>query len=134
MAVARGSFEITSWDEQTYEELDGGAKLTRASVTQRFEGDVEGEGAVQWLMAYRPDGTARYVGLQRITGSIGGRRGSVVLETAGEFDGDEARSTWSVVPGSGTGQLEGLNGSGTGRAPHGSRSSFELDYAFDESA
>ncbi|MFB3739598.1 MAG: DUF3224 domain-containing protein [Candidatus Velamenicoccus archaeovorus] len=134
MPLARGSFEVTSWDEQPYEELEGGGKLTRAAVTQRFEGDIEGEGAVQWLMAYRPDGTARYVGLQRITATIGGRSGSVVLETVGEYDGEEARSTWSVVPGSGTGGLEGLRGSGSGRAPHGSRSSFELDYAFGEPA
>jgi hypothetical protein len=94
---ARGSFELASWQEETYEDLGGGVKLTRASVTQRFEGDVAGAGAVEWLMAYRDDGTARFVGLQRVTGSIGDRQGSFVLETIGEFDGRVATWKGSVV-------------------------------------
>jgi DNA-binding NarL/FixJ family response regulator len=34
---AHGSFELASWQEDTYDDLGGGAKLTRASVTQTFE-------------------------------------------------------------------------------------------------
>ena len=44
-----GTFEVTGWDEQAYRE-QGGEKLTRASVTQRFSGSVDGEGSVEWLM------------------------------------------------------------------------------------
>ena len=68
----------------------GGGKLTAPSVTQTFTGDVEGDGAVQWLMSYRKDGTADFVGLQRVRGSIGGRTGTFVMETIGEFDGKVA--------------------------------------------
>jgi hypothetical protein len=125
---ARGSFEVTSWNEDTYEELDGGVRLTRASVEQRFTGDIAGEGAVQWLMSYRSDGTAHFVGLQRITGSVGKRTGSFLVETSGEFDGTEATGAWSVVTGSGTAGLEGLRGTGNFRAPHGSNATFELEY------
>jgi hypothetical protein len=131
MTKANGSFELASWDEKTYEDLGGGAKLTRASVTQTFSGDIEGDGAVEWLMAYRTDGTARFVGLQRVTASIGGRNGSFVLETTGDFDGKMATWEASVVRGSGTGDLEGLTGSGTFGAPHGSKASFELEYRFE---
>lgn len=131
MAKARGSFEVTSWNEDPYEELDGGGKLTRASVEQTFTGDIAGDGAVQWLMSYRSDGTAHFVGLQRIRGSVGGRAGSFVIETVGEFDATEATGMWSVVAGSGTADLEGLRGAGTFRAPHGPKASFELDYEFD---
>jgi hypothetical protein len=128
---ARGSFELASWKEETYEDLGGGAKLTRASVTQTFEGDVAGAGAVEWLMAYRDDGTARFLGLQRVTGSIGDRRGSFVLETIGEFDGRVATWKGSVVRGTSTEDLRGLSGQAEFGAPHGSTASFDLDYSFE---
>ena len=127
MTKAKGSFELGSWDEDTYEEMDDGAKLTRASVTQTFSGAAEGEGAAQWLMAYRPDGTAHFVGLQRITGTVNDRKGTVVLETIGDFDGKVAIWTATVVPGSGSGDLVGLTGTGNFEAPMGSKASFELD-------
>ena len=128
---ATGEFKVESWNEETYADLDGGRKLTRASVGQSFSGDIEGEGSVEWLMCYREDGTAHVVGLQRIIGSIGGRSGSVVLETTGAFDGQEAKGAWTVVPGSGTGDLSGLRGRGEAVAPLGSTASFTLDYEFE---
>jgi hypothetical protein len=128
MTKVNGSFELASWDEDTYEEMDDGAKLTRASVTQTFSGDVTGDGAAQWLMAYRPDGTAHFVGLQRITGTVIDRKGAVVLETIGDFDGKVATWTATVVPGSGSGDLQGLTGAGKFEAPMGSKASFELDF------
>lgn len=128
MTKATGSFELASWDENPYEELEGGGKLTRASVGQKFAGDIEGEGAAEWLMAYRPDGTAHFVGLQRVRGTIGGRRGTFVLETVGEFDGQEATWTASIVSGAGTDELTGLTGNGKFAAPRGPKATFELDY------
>ena len=47
---ATGKFKVQSWDENPYAELDGGGKLTRASVTQAFEGDIDGEGSVGPLL------------------------------------------------------------------------------------
>ena len=131
MTRASGAFEVTSWNEDAYEELAGGGKLTRASVEQKFTGDIEGDGAVQWLMAYRSDGKAHFVGLQRVAGSIGDRTGSFVLETAGDFDGETATGAWSVVPGSAVDGLQGLRGTGKFEAPHGPNASFELEYEFD---
>jgi hypothetical protein len=126
---AECEFKIEGWDEQPYTEIDDGRKLTRASVRQAFSGDIEGEGEVEWLLCYRPDKTAEFVGLQRIVGRVGDRAGSFVLtQTDGVFDGTEARGELSVVPGSGTGDLAELRGTGRFRAPHGSPASFELDY------
>jgi Protein of unknown function (DUF3224) len=126
---ASATFKIQGWDEKPYSELEGGRKLTQASVKQAFSGDIEGEGAVEWLMCYRPDDTADFVGLQRIAGRLGGRSGSFVLtQTAGTFDGKEARGELSVVPGSGTEELSGLSGSGEFRAPVGGQPSLTLDY------
>jgi hypothetical protein len=128
MTRANGSFKVTSWDENTYEELDGGGKLTLASVEYTLSGDIEGNGTVRWLMAYRPDGTAHYTGLQRVTGSIGGHDGSFVVETTGDFDGKVADGTWTIVAGSGTGALSGISGRGTGRAPYGDEATYALTY------
>jgi hypothetical protein len=128
MSHATGTFKIQSWDENPYAEFDAGRKLTRASVEQAFSGDIEGEGAVEWLMCYRPDETADFLGLQRIVGSVGERSGSFVLRMSGTFDGKVAKADWSVVPGSGTGELEPLTGSGEFSAPLGGEPSVTLDY------
>ena len=127
-AHARGIFELQSWDEDAYLELEGGAKLTRASVAQRFSGDLDGEGSVEWLMCYADDGTARFVGLQRVAGTLAGRRGAFVLEVEGTFDGTTAQGSWTVVPGSGTDQLAGLEGRGGFEAPRGPKASWTLDH------
>jgi hypothetical protein len=130
-AQATATFKIQSWDEDRYDELGDGAALARASVTQAFSGDIEGDGAVEWLMCYRPDKTADFVGLQRLTGKIGGRTGTVVLTTSGVFDGREARGEWSIVPGSGTDELAGVSGQGGFTAPMGGEPAARLDYAFE---
>jgi Protein of unknown function (DUF3224) len=129
---ATANFKIEGWDEKPFAQIEGGGKLSQASVKQRLSGDIEGEGSVEWLMCYRPDETADFVGVQRIVGRIGGRSGSFVLfQTAGTFDGKEAKGSLSVVPGSVTGDLEGLRGSGEFSAPRGGDPSLTLDYDFD---
>ena len=114
-----GIFKIEGWDESAYSEEDDGRKLTQASVKQSFSGDIEGEGSVEWLMCYRSDQTAEFVGLQRIDGRLGGRSGSfVLLQTDGSFD-------------SGTGELSGLRGQGQFSAPRASEATMTLDCDFD---
>jgi Protein of unknown function (DUF3224) len=130
MPSATGEFEVLSWQEDSYEDRGDGAKLSRASVTQRFEGDITGDGAAEWLMAYRADGTARFVGLHRVDGQIGERRGSFVLETSGAFDGQTATWQAEVIDGSATDALKGLSGRGSFSAPLGNRATFELEYDF----
>jgi hypothetical protein len=128
--TGKGTFETASWDEKPFEKLPGGGKLTRASVTQKFSGDVTGDGKTEWLMCYVSDNDATFVGLQKIDGSLGGKKGTFVVETIGEFDGKAAKGTWSVVPGTGSGELAGLEGEGRFEAPKGPKATFELDYDF----
>ncbi len=125
--VAAAKFKIEGWNEETYAETDGG-KLTRASVKQSISGDIEGDGSVEWLMCYRPDKTADFVGLQQIDGKLGDRSGSFVMESRGTFDGGVATADLSIVPGSGTGELAGISGSGKFNAPHGGETTVTLDY------
>jgi hypothetical protein len=124
---AEVTVSIQRWDEQPC-----GGKLTRASVAQALSGDLDGEAAVEWLMCYRPDETAEFVGLQRVSGRLGEREGSFVLvHSGGSFDGTEATAEVAVVEGSGTGELEGLRGSGEFSAPRGGTPSLTLDYHFE---
>jgi hypothetical protein len=127
---AESTFEVKKWDEKPYLEEDG-TKLTRATVTQAFHGDIKGDGAVEYLMAYRTDGTASFVGLQRVDGHLGGRAGSFVLQLTGTFDGQVASGAWSVVPGLSTGALRGLRGDGGFTAPKGPRADVTLSYHFE---
>jgi hypothetical protein len=128
MPKANGSFQITSFNEDTYEDRGEKAKLTHAWGDQAFSGDIEGDGQVHWLMSYRPDGTATYVGLQRIKGTLVGRRGTFVIDASGEFDGAASRGRWSIIRGSGTADLAGVTGTGTFEAPGGPKATYELDY------
>ena len=128
MTKATGSFEITSFNEDTYEERGEGAKLTHAWGDQTFSGDIEGSGLIHWLMSYRSDKTARFVGLQRIDGSIGGRDGSFIVESTGDHDGSASHGIWTVVPDSGTGDLKGITGTGSFEAPGGMTVTYELDF------
>lgn len=121
-----GTFELVSWDEASYEEPGDGSKLTMAAVTQKFSGDIEGDGSARWLMAYRPDGTAHFVGLQRVAGLVGESEGDFVLETFGDFDGKVATWVAAVVEGSGRGGLAGISGNGTFGAAQGPTAAFEL--------
>ena len=126
MARITGSFTVVSWSEDTYHE-DAAGKLTSAVVAQSFDGDVNGQGTARWLMSYRPDGTARFVGLQLIEGVVEGRHGSFVMETLGDFDGKTARWEASVVEDSATDGLRGLRGRGRFGAEHGPEATYDLD-------
>jgi uncharacterized protein DUF3224 len=128
MKTATSSFAIKNWDEKPYSEGENQPKLTRASVTKTFRGDIEGEGVIDYLMMYRADGTAAFVGLERVVGRLGGRAGSFVLQHSGEYDGTVAKASYSVVPGSGTGELTGLRGKGSATAGHSKENPMTLDY------
>ncbi|MEO8571461.1 MAG: DUF3224 domain-containing protein [Chloroflexota bacterium] len=128
MRHASGSFAVSGMQEESYEELAGGAKLTRASGDQAYTGDIDGNGKVQWLMSYRGDGTAHFVGIWHLTVSIDEHDGSFVLESVGEFDGKASSGTLSIVDGLGAGDLQSIRGSGSFRAPGGADATYELDY------
>ena len=127
---ATGTFEIANWDEQPFDEIEEQPKVTLATVTGSFQGDVEGEGTTAYLMVYRDDGTASYVLVQRVVGRLGGRTGGFVLQGSGAYADGKATGTWSVVPGSGTGDLVGLRGEGSFEAPAGRTMHLTLDYEF----
>jgi hypothetical protein len=109
---ATGTYKFTSWDEKPYAESDGSPKLTRSVVTNVYDGDLTGEGSSQLLMFYRGEASTTCVGFERVTGRLAGRAGGFVLQNTATFEDGVVRTTWSVVPGSGTGELRGLWGDG----------------------
>ena len=123
-------FTIKSWDEKPSSEGEGLPKITRASVTRTFTGDIEGEGLVEYLMMYRSDGSAAILGLERIVGRIAGKTGSFVLQRTGVFEGGQAKESYSILPGSGTGELRGIQGGGSSDIGHATEYPFVLEYEF----
>jgi hypothetical protein len=98
-STVEAGFEVTSWDEQPFDEAVGVSKLTKASVQKSYSGDVEGTSATESLMAYHPDGSASFVGLERVKGKINGRSGTLVLQHVGEFRDGAAKASITVVGG-----------------------------------
>ena len=127
-SVANSRFAIKGWDEKPYSEGQDLPKLTRATVTKTYTGDISGDAQVEYLMMYRNDGTASFVGLERVTARIGDKSGSFVLQRIGAFEGGQAKESYSVVPGSGTGDLRDLRGDGSSSVGHGLEHPFVLSY------
>jgi hypothetical protein len=110
---------------------DAGPELMEVHLRETFSGDMEGSSTVRALQALRDDKSAYLVSLQRFCGRLGGRQGAFVLQGSETVQDGEIKATWSVVPGSGTGDLTGLRGEGgfEGRFGQGSRGT--LDYWFE---
>jgi hypothetical protein len=129
--LARATFEIRNWDEKPYAEMAGASKLTRVSVVKVYRGDIEGEGKLEYLMAYGHDGSASFVGIERLIGRIGDKRGNFVFQHVGTFKDGVAKSRWLAVPGSGAGDLQGLRGEVDSALGHEKDYSVELNYELE---
>lgn len=129
----RASAVITvhKYDPAAYESPVDGPMLSRIHVEEAFAGDIEGDGVVEFLQAARADGSASFVGIERISGSVDGRVGTFLLQDSGTVTGNVVEGDWFVVPGSGTGQLTGLRGEGGFRANLGENAQVHLDYWFE---
>ncbi|MER7013085.1 DUF3224 domain-containing protein [Saccharopolyspora sp. NPDC000359] len=125
-----GHFTVARWDERTVG-TDEHPKLAQASITNTFTGGIEaGEVACEYTLVYSEDLTGAFTGVQLVRGAVDGREGSFALQERGHFGADGGiRSTFEVVPGSGTGELAGLHGTGEYTAEHGVRAvPFTFDY------
>lgn len=132
---AKGTYEMKGWDEKTWDGKNwnevSGAKLTHAKVGMAYHGDLEAEAAIQFLMAYPNDTSATMIGLEQVTGRIGDKSGSFMLQDIGKFENGVATSTVSIVPGSGTGDFTGLKGQGNLVAEHDGKMSYAFEFSFE---
>ena len=129
---ATATFGIEGWDEQPTFDGDDGRKITRATVTKQYHGDLEATGVMEYVMAYAPDGTATFVGIERVDGRLAGRRGTFVMRDGGEFRDGVAASSFEILAGSGTGELSGLRGSAAVDAVKADTQAMRLRYELDD--
>ena len=106
MSHATGTFEV-KLSPQTEDQGDG-ANLGRYALEKQFHGDLEGAGKGEMLTAGTPSGAAAYVAVERVTGTLQGRKGSFVLVHRGFSAAAELEVV--VLEGSGSGELAGLTG------------------------
>lgn len=126
--LSTATFSLKRWDEKAYDEVDGAPKLSRASVVYAFEGELSGEGRLEYLMTYLPDASAHFLGYQRFVGRVGSKEGTFIFKHGGRFADGVASDTWTVVPGSGTGDLTGLTGKVEFSASHQDQYEIILEY------
>ena len=100
-------------------------------MEESYSGDIVGDGVVEFLQAAQADGSASFVGIERVTGAIAGRSGTFLLQDAGTVEGQVVSGGWFVIPGSGTGELAGLRGEGGFSANLGEGAQVHLDYWFE---
>jgi hypothetical protein len=128
---ATGRTEVKTYEPTVYDESAAGPLLSEIRVSETFSGDVEGEGTVRVIQAARQDKSATFVGIERVRGALGGRKGSFLLQVSGRVVGKEMKAEWFVLPASGTGELSGLRGEGGFTAQLGQHGSIWLDYYFE---
>ncbi|MFB6451290.1 DUF3224 domain-containing protein [Bradyrhizobium tunisiense] len=106
------SVEVEKYDRSLLNKPDAsGLAIVETRLIEKFAGGIIGKGDATHLRLERSDGTGTLICYERITGSVGGRQGSFLLEAKGAIEpGGIVHGHWEVVDGSGTGELEGLKG------------------------
>jgi Protein of unknown function (DUF3224) len=108
-ATAAASFKFDAWEEEPIVD-DGNLRLYRTHFQKAFEGEIQGRSEGDMLMVHVGDQPAAYCGFELVRATLAGRIGTFLLHhNAGA--GIEGGLGLTVVPQSGTGQLEGLGGS-----------------------
>ena len=125
---ASGTFDVTLSPQAASDD-----SLSRMTLDKRFHGDLDATSKGQMLAAGTAvKGSAGYVAIERVTGTLGGRTGTFMLQHSGTMTRGAPQLTISVVPDSGTDQLVGLAGTMTIIIENG-RHSYHLDYTLPAS-
>ena len=107
---ASGAFDVTLTPQASGDAADGAA-IGRLAIDKRFHGALDATSKGQMLAhRTRVDGSAGYVAMEIVSGTLHGRSGTFVLQHSGTMNRGDAQLTLAVVPDSGTDQLTGLAG------------------------
>jgi len=102
-----GTFDIAMQPHPPYDSAEG-VTLGRVSISKQFHGDLEGSSTVEMIGARTEiPGSAGYVAIERVTGTLQGRSGTFVLQHSGTMTRGKGELTVTVVPDSGSGGLVG---------------------------
>ena len=128
---ARGTFDV-KLIPQTPDDKGEGSTLGRMSIHKELHGDLEGISTGEMLTAGTTvTGSAGYVAIERVSGTLNGRRGTFVLQHSGRMTRGAPQLTITVVPDSGAGQLVGLAGTMAITIADG-KHSYAFDYTLPE--
>jgi hypothetical protein len=128
---AKGTFDVKV--APVAEDKAEGSTLGRYSLDKQYHGDLEATSKGEMLTAGTDvKGSAGYVAIERVTGTLGGRKGSFVLQHTGTMNRGTPTLTVSVVPDSGTDELAGLTGTLTIIIADG-KHSYDFEYSLPES-
>ncbi len=125
---AEATTRVHKFEPTVYDKPDQGPTLAKIHIEERVNGDIDGEGIVECVQASNANGSASLVGIERVTGAIGGRQGTFLLQIAAKVTDKNMSAEWFVIAGSGTGRLAGLRGHGGFRARLGESGHVTLDY------
>lgn len=107
---AEGTFDVKTTPLSADEAIAGTA-IGRYGLDKQFHGGLEGTSKGEMLGAGSPaTGTAGYVAIEQVTGTLDGRTGAFALQHCGSMEDSKFELTVKVVPGSGTGELSGISG------------------------
>ena len=107
---ATGSFDV-NLVPQSLANADAGPLMGRLSINKTFSGDLQATSQGEMLSAGTAvKGSAGYVAMERVTGTLHGKSGSFVLQHSGTMNRGVPQLSVSVVPDSGTDELTGLSG------------------------
>ena len=111
MPLAKGTFDVKNAPLAS-EETTGGSSIGRFALDKQFHGDLEAVSKGQMLGAGDPStGTAGYVAMEHVSGTLHGFSGSFAMQHFGTMAGGKFELNVIVVPGSGKDALAGLSGS-----------------------
>jgi Protein of unknown function (DUF3224) len=131
MTRASGSFEVKLTPQPSGDKPEG-SLLGRMSIDKQFHGDLEATSKGEMLSAGTAvKGSAGYVAIEHVSGTLHGRSGTFVLQHSGTMTRGTPQLSVTVVPDSGTGQLAGLAGKMTINIV-GGKHSYEFEYTLDE--
>jgi hypothetical protein len=131
-AHATGPFEV-KLNPQTPDGKFEDATMGRMTIDKQFHGDLEATSKGQMLTAMTDiKGSAGYVAIERVTGTLHGRTGTFMLQHTGVMTRGTPQLSVTVVPDSGTGQLLGLTGKMTINMADG-KHSYDFDYTLPAS-
>lgn len=130
---ASGPFEV-KLVPQTPDGIFENATTGRMTIDKQFHGDLEATSKGQMLTAGTvTKGSAVYVAVEKVTGTLRGRGGSFLLHHQGIMTRGVPQLSVAIVPDSGTDALKGISGTLAIRVADG-KHSYELDYSFEEGA
>lgn len=124
---AKGAFDVKLQPLEAYNK-NPQAGLGRMSIDKRFHGDLDADSQGEMLYAGNSKDTGGYVAVERVTGTLHGRRGAFSLQHKGTRTPSEAHLDIIVVPGSGSGELTGLKGTMKIVIAEGGEHYYEFDY------